>query len=98
MTDHKPDEPGTRYHDECYVCPIGGLFLTARTSPHASEALDHLVTAASELVAAARAMAEAAEQFLDQQRAPSERRRVQRIDVEDGGESARADSDAAEDR
>lgn len=83
------DEP--RYHDECYACPIGGLFLTARTSPHAGEAVDHLVNAASELVAAAKSMAEAAEFFLDQQRAASQRgerggpgaSRVQRIDLDD---------------
>lgn len=84
------EEP--RYHEECYACPIGGLFLTARTSPQAGEALDHLVSAASELVAAARSMAEAAEVFLDQQRARGPRPtdssgpgRVQRIDIDQPG-------------
>lgn len=81
-----------RHHEECYACPIGGLFLTARTSPQAGEALDHLVSAASELVAAARSMAEAAEVFLEQQRtrgprpadSPSQER-VQRIDIDQPG-------------
>lgn len=89
MTDAGEDP---RYHDECYACPIGGLFLTARTSPQAGEALDHLVSAASELVAAAKSMAEAAEVFLEQQRARgprsetgSEERRIQRIDLEEPG-------------
>lgn len=81
-----------RHHEECYACPIGGLFLTARTSPQAGEALDHLVSAASELVAAARSMAEAAEVFLEQQRTrgprPAESSgegRVQRIDIDQPG-------------
>lgn len=72
-----------RHHEECYACPVGGLFLTARgTSP---EAFDHLLKAASELVAAARSALEAAERVIEQQRsagphaAPT---RVQRIDVE----------------
>lgn len=84
------EEP--RHHEECYACPIGGLFLTARTSPQAGEALDHLVSAASELVAAAKSMAEAAEVFLDQQRTrgpqpadASDEGRVQRIHLDDSG-------------
>ncbi|HVM40210.1 MAG TPA: hypothetical protein VM618_05455 [Acidimicrobiia bacterium] len=70
-------------HEECYACPVGGFFLTARTA--SPEALDHLVNAASEMVAAFRSMAEAAERFLDQQRAapPSAGARVRRIRVED---------------
>jgi hypothetical protein len=71
------------HHDECYACPVGGLFLTARaTSP---EAVEHLVNAASELVAAMRSVLEAAETFLAQQREqqnePAAEPRVQRIDL-----------------
>lgn len=69
-----------RYHEECYACPVGGLFLTARgASP---EAVEHLVNAASELVAAMRSVLEAAESFLEQQRSPAGRPgepRVRRI-------------------
>lgn len=75
-----------RHHDECYACPIGGFFLTARsTSP---ETFDHLVGAAAELVAAAKSMIEVAEHVIEQQRRPESRSeagasRVQRIRVED---------------
>lgn len=69
------------HHDECYACPVGGLFLTARSA--SPETVEHLVNAASELVAAMRSVLEAAETFLEQQRraaAPSETR-IQRIDL-----------------
>jgi hypothetical protein len=76
-------EPEARVHDECYACPIGGLFLTARqTGP---EAFEHLIRAASELALAAKAMVEVAERFLEQQRTPGAThppQRVQHIDVE----------------
>jgi len=74
MTTHADDaapgrDEGThRHHEECYACPVGGFFLTARgASP---EAMDHLVNAATELVAAAKAVLEAAEGYLAQQRSP----------------------------
>lgn len=76
------DEP--RHHDECYACPVGGLFLTARgASP---EAVEHLVNAASEMVAAMRSVLEAAESFLADQRTrpsgpPDAEARIQRIDL-----------------
>lgn len=72
-----------RYHDECYACPVGGLFLTARgASP---ETVEHLVNAASELVAAMRSVLQAAEEFLEQQRgarAADGPARVQRIHLD----------------
>lgn len=75
-------ESEPRFHDECYACPIGGLFLTARGA--GPETVEHLVNAATELVAAMRSALEAAEAFLEQQRAaqPSGRPRVQRIDLD----------------
>ncbi|HLF99385.1 MAG TPA: hypothetical protein VI916_02865 [Acidimicrobiia bacterium] len=76
------EEP--RHHDECYACPVGGLFLTARgASP---EAVEHLVNAAAEMVAALRSVLEAAESFLADQRPrpsgrPEPETRIQRIDL-----------------
>lgn len=72
-----------RHHDECYACPIGGFFLTARgASP---ETFEHLVNAASELVAAARSLVEAAEQVVEQQRRGGHAgsSRIHKIDVDD---------------
>jgi hypothetical protein len=61
------DEP--RHHDECYACPVGGFFLTARgASP---EAFEHLMNAAAELAAAARTIVEAAERLIETQRNPA---------------------------
>ena len=79
-----PEDDAGKFHDECYACPIGGLFLTARgASP---EAVEHLVNAASELVAAMRSVLEAAEAFLDQQRQSQGpgggATRLQRIDLD----------------
>ena len=74
-----PSPEGSTHH-ECYACPIGGFFLMARqTGP---EAFEHLATAASELVLAAKALVEVAEHFVEQQRSGSTRPpRVQRIDI-----------------
>lgn len=89
MTDeHQAEhEPEThRHHDECYACPIGGFFLTARGS--SPETVEHLMNAAAELVAAARSVLEAAESFIEQQRGPQgasvpgDGSKVRRIDLE----------------
>lgn len=90
MSEHPTGETGETgergHHAECYACPVGGLFLTARTG--SPEAVEHLVNAASELVAAMRSVLEAAESFLEHQRghqAPPARgesvTRIQRIDL-----------------
>lgn len=68
------------HHDECYACPVGGLFLTAREA--SPEAVEHLVNAASEMVAAMRSVLEAAEAFLEQQQKTPPATRVQRIDLQ----------------
>lgn len=70
-------------HDECYACPIGGLFLAARAAR--PEAVDHVLNAVSELVLAARAVLDAAERVLDEQRGGRPRdggeSRLSRIDI-----------------
>lgn len=66
--DATPGEPRDGHsHEECYACPVGGLFLTARQG--GPEAFEHLLNAASELVAAARSLVDAAERAIDHQRA-----------------------------
>lgn len=59
-------EGARRHHEECYACPIGSLFLTARAA--GPETFEHLLNAAAELVQAARAVVEAAERVIEQQR------------------------------
>lgn len=81
---HAGDGGPHRYHDECYACPIGGFFLTARSA--SPDTFEHLLSAASELVAAARSMVEVAERVVEQQRTSphaSGSSRVQRIDLAD---------------
>jgi len=56
-----PEGPATR--PECYACPVGLAFSTARAS--GPEALEHLMAASRELVAAARSAIEALETNLD---------------------------------
>jgi hypothetical protein len=72
-----------QHHEECYACPVGGFFLTARgASP---DAFEHLMNAAAELAAAARTIVEAAERLIDQQRAPArpQGERIQHIRIAD---------------
>ena len=85
-----PGEPGAEAerdrggpHDECYACPVGSLFAEARGLD--SEALDHLFTAARELISVARSMLDAAESAVEHQQAArgrAARPRVQRIDLD----------------
>ncbi|MBI2168208.1 MAG: hypothetical protein HYU28_01715 [Actinobacteria bacterium] len=76
-------ENAPRHHDECYACPVGGLFLTARgASP---EAVEHLVNAAGELLAAMRSVLEAAETFVETQRGTpvsTPEPKIRRIDLD----------------
>jgi hypothetical protein len=87
MTPEPRSDPEPRFHDECYACPVGGLFLTSRAG--APEAVDHVLNAASEMLAAFKVLADAAERFIEAQRGstgppgPSDPRRVRRIHLED---------------
>lgn len=76
-----PDEAPRAAHDECYECPVGGVF--ARMQSTQPEALEHLLNAAHELVQVARAALEVAEQAIAKQREASggAQPRVQRIDI-----------------
>lgn len=76
------DERDTAARDECGACPVGALFLAARGS--SPETFEHLLNAASELVAAARSVLDGVERVVEQQRAGGGDHggaRVQRIDL-----------------
>lgn len=74
---------GALGHEECYACPIGGLFLTLHEA--APDATEHLLTAAHEMLQVARAVLDAAEEIVDSRRqaarAGGGERRVRRIDI-----------------
>ncbi len=79
------DEPERRYHDECYACPVGSLFMSLDTA--SPDMMEHLLAAASELLQAARSAIDAAEAVVDRQRearANTSRPepRVRRIDLD----------------
>ena len=80
------DEPNERrYHDECYACPVGSLFMSLDTA--SPDMMEHLLAAAHELLQAARSAIDAAETVVERQRearasgagGPS---RVRRIDLD----------------
>jgi hypothetical protein len=58
------DQP--RFHDECYACPVGGLFASMDTA--SPDMMEHLLTAAHELLQVARTAIDAAESALERQR------------------------------
>ena len=68
--------------DACEACPVGAVFAgLAAVQP---EAREHLLNAASELVQAARALLDAADAVIEQQRraAPAAQEpRIRRIDI-----------------
>jgi hypothetical protein len=77
--------PGERrYHDECYACPVGSLFMSMDTA--SPDMMEHLLAAAHELLQVARSAIDAAEAAVERQRearassggAP----RVRRIDLD----------------
>jgi hypothetical protein len=80
--DAPPNE--RRYHDECYACPVGSLFMSMDTA--SPDMMEHLLTAAHELLEVARSAIDAAEAVVERQRearassggAP----RVRRIDLD----------------
>ena len=71
-----------RFHDECYACPVGSMFMAARDAQ--PEAMEHLLTAAHELVQAARVALDAADAVIEQQRRTRAQRepRLRRIDID----------------
>ena len=78
-------EPGERrYHDECYACPVGSLFMSMDTA--SPDMMEHLLAAAHELLQVARGAIDAAEAVVERQRearnASGGAPRVRRIDLD----------------
>ena len=73
-----------RYHDECYACPVGSLFMSMDTA--SPDMMEHLLAAAHELLQVARSAIDAAEVVVERQRESrgGARRepRVHRIDLD----------------
>jgi hypothetical protein len=55
-----------RYHDECYACPVGSLFMSMDTA--SPDMMEHLLAAAHELLQVARSAIDAAEVVVERQR------------------------------
>jgi len=73
-----------RYHDECYACPVGSLFMSMDTA--SPDMMEHLLAAAHELLQVARGVIDAAETVVEQQREARRNSgggaRVHRIDLD----------------
>jgi hypothetical protein len=74
-----------RYHDECYACPVGSLFMSMNTA--SPDMMEHLLAAAHELLQVARSAIDAAEVVVERQRegrsnADRAEPRVHRIDLD----------------
>ena len=74
-----------RFHDECYACPVGGLFASMDTA--SPDMMEHLLAAAHELLQVARTAIDAAELVVERQResragASRGEPRVHRIDLD----------------
>jgi hypothetical protein len=84
--DDRASERGEpRFHDECYACPVGSLF--SGIDAASPDMMEHLLTAAQELLQVARGAIDAAESAIERQRearAASARPepRVRRIDLD----------------
>ena len=62
----RPEPHEHRYHDECYACPVGSLFMSMDgASP---DMMEHLLAAAHELLQVARSAIDAAEAVVERQR------------------------------
>ena len=73
-----------KFHDECYACPVGSFFVGVHTAQ--PDAMDHLLTAAQELLNVARSAIDVADGAIEHQRSVREERqarpsRVRRIDI-----------------
>jgi hypothetical protein len=62
--DTEPQQP--RFHDECYACPVGSLFMQMDTA--SPDMMEHLLAAAHELLQVARSAIDAAEAVVERQR------------------------------
>jgi hypothetical protein len=74
-----------RYHDECYACPVGSLFMQMDSA--SPDVMEHLLAAAHELLQVARSAIDAAELVVERQResrsgAGRGEPRVHRIDLD----------------
>jgi hypothetical protein len=74
-----------RYHDECYACPVGSLFMSMDSA--SPDMMEHLLAAAHELLQVARSAIDAAEVVVERQResrsgAGRGEPRVHRIDLD----------------
>ena len=82
--EHDGTAGGRRYHDECYACPVGSLFMSMDTA--SPDMMEHLLAAAHELLQVARSAIDAAEAVVERQREArnSDRAepRVHRIDLD----------------
>lgn len=85
--DHESDEARSekRYHDECYACPVGSLFMSMDAA--SPDMMEHLLAAAHELLQVARSAIDAAEVVVERQRearsgAGRAEPRVHRIDLD----------------
>lgn len=64
--DTQTDAGEKRYHDECYACPVGSLFMSMDTA--SPDMMEHLLAAAHELLQVARSAIDAAEAVVERQR------------------------------
>jgi hypothetical protein len=83
--DAPPRADEKRYHDECYACPVGSLFVSMDTA--SPDMMEHLLAAAHELLQVARSAIDAAEIVVERQRdarggAGRGEPRVHRIDLD----------------
>jgi hypothetical protein len=74
-----------RYHDECYACPVGSLFMSMDSA--SPDMMEHLLAAAHELLQVARSAIDAAEVVVERQRESRSgtgrgEARVHRIDLD----------------
>lgn len=60
------DDGERRYHDECYACPVGSLFMSMDSA--SPDMMEHLLAAAHELLQVARSAIDAAEAVVERQR------------------------------
>ena len=79
------DEHEHKFHDECYACPVGSLFMSMDTA--SPDMMEHLLAAAHELLQVARSAIDAAEVVVERQRearanAGRPEPRVRRIDLD----------------
>ena len=73
-----------KFHDECYACPVGSFFVGVQGAQ--PDAMEHLLTAAQELLNVARSALDVADGAIEHQRSVREDRqnrasRVRRIDI-----------------